>query len=80
MSNNSVKYTISIKNNISGDIVVLQEAYAVSLAGPLKPDLRERANQIFSFANVKRKWNVTISDCDVQIHDGEWVGEPNIIL
>ncbi|GBR54723.1 hypothetical protein AA106555_1792 [Neokomagataea thailandica NBRC 106555] len=80
MSSNSIKYTIFIKNNISGDIVVLQEAYAVSLSGPLKPDFRKRANKLFSFANVTRKWNVTISDCDVQIYDGEWVGEPNISL
>ena len=80
MSNNSVKYTISVKNNLSGDIAVLQEAYAISLAGPLKPDLNEKANQVFVLANITRKWNVTIEDCYTEITEGEWVGSPNIIL
>jgi len=80
MSNKSIPYTISIKNNVSGDIVVLQEAYAISLDGPLKPDLNERANNLFSFANITRKWNVTIEDCDVEITDGERVGSQNISL
>jgi len=80
MSNSSTPYTISIKNNLSGDVVILQEAYAISLSGPLKPDFNDRANKLFEFANITRNWNVTIEDCDVEITDGEWVGYPNISL